>query len=84
MLVPLDPVLDGAAHHHFLLPGKPVRISVPAILVERLQRRRRTELGAPVRLRAVDAAQIKVLNVRILFCGSVRKKGGTVNGKQCR
>lgn len=36
VLVPLDPVLDGAPNHHLLVSAESVRVAVPAVLVERL------------------------------------------------
>lgn len=59
VLMPLDPILNGAAHHHFLLSSQTIRIrTVHAI--EGLQSRWRTELCTPISLRAIDAADVQI------------------------
>jgi len=82
VLVPLDPVLDGTAHHHLLLFGQPVGISavhqpvasapVPA---KGLQCRGCSKLSAPIRFRAVDARHVHV-GAGILFCNGKTARHG--------
>lgn len=62
----LHPILDGAAHHHFLLFGESIGIIGHAVAVavspriEGLQRGWRSKLCSPVRLRAIDARHVHV------------------------
>lgn len=70
MLVPLHPVLDGAAHHHFLFFGQPIGITAHGAIgaaIEGLQRRWCPELCAPIGFAAVYPRYVHVVG-GILFC----------------
>lgn len=62
VLMPLDPILNGAAHHHFLLSSQTIRIRPVHTIhaIEGLQRRWCPKLCTPIGFGAIDTADVQI------------------------